>query len=109
MEGTFNTQNSKILSEPLSLKYKIVELKCDRIYSMMTFVEQNLILSYFLFPIQVPRAKLRFKVLFKRFHPRINLTTLFFTKTYLLNTIKPFSDHENRSLGPNSLTSKNLS
>jgi hypothetical protein len=43
---------------------------------------------------------LRFEVLFKRFHPRINLTTLFLTKTYLLNTIKPFSDHENWSLGP---------
>jgi hypothetical protein len=38
--------------------------------------------------------------LFKEFHPRVNLTTLFLTKTYLLNTIKPFSDHENRSLGP---------
>jgi hypothetical protein len=33
--------------------------------------------------------------LLKRFHPRINLTTLFFNKTYLLNTIKPFLDHEN--------------
>jgi hypothetical protein len=48
----------------------------------------------------VSRAKLRFEVLFKRFHPRINLTTLFLTETYLLNTIKPFSDHENRFLGP---------
>jgi hypothetical protein len=28
------------------------------------------------------------------------LTTLFFTKTYLLNTIKLFLDHENWSLGP---------
>jgi hypothetical protein len=36
--------------------------------------------------------------LFKKFHPRINLATLFLTKSYLLNTIKPFSDHENRSL-----------
>jgi hypothetical protein len=53
-----------------------------------------------IFPIQVPRAKLRFEVFFQRFHPRINLTTLFFTKSYLLNTIKPFSDHENRSFGP---------
>jgi hypothetical protein len=74
MGGTLNTQNSKILSTPLSLKYKIV--------------------------IQVPRAKLRFEVFFKSFHRRINLTTLFLTKTYLLNTIKPFSDHENRSLEP---------
>jgi hypothetical protein len=52
-----------------------------------------------LIPLQVPRAKLRFEVLFKKFHPGINLTTLFLTKTYLLNTIKPFSNHENRPLG----------
>jgi hypothetical protein len=45
-----------------------------------------------------PEAKLRLEVLFKKFHPRINLTTLFLTKLYLLNTIKPFSGHENRSL-----------
>jgi hypothetical protein len=37
------------------------------------------------------KMKLRLEVLFKKFHPRINLTTLFFTKSYLLNTIKPFS------------------
>jgi hypothetical protein len=37
-----------------------------------------------------PKAKLRLEVLFKKFHPRINLTTLFFTKSYLLNTIKHF-------------------
>jgi hypothetical protein len=41
MGGTLNTQNSKILSTPLSFKYKIVEKKCDQIYSMVTFVEQN--------------------------------------------------------------------
>jgi hypothetical protein len=29
---------------------------------------------------------------------RINVTTIFLTKSYLLNTIKPFSGHENRSL-----------
>jgi hypothetical protein len=91
MRGTLNTQNSKILSTPLSLKYKIVEWKCDQIYSMVTFVSHISI-----FPIQVSRAKLRFEVLFKRFHS----TTLFLTKTYLLNTIKLFPDHENRSLGP---------
>jgi hypothetical protein len=38
-----------------------------------------------------PKAKLRLEVLFKKFHPRINLATLFSTKLYLLNTIKPFS------------------
>jgi hypothetical protein len=32
--------------------------------------------------------------LFKKFDPRIS------PKTYLLNTINPFSDHENRSKGP---------
>jgi hypothetical protein len=42
--------------------------------------------------------KLRLEVLFKKFHPRINLATLFLTKSYLLYTIKPFSGHENRSL-----------
>jgi hypothetical protein len=45
-----------------------------------------------------PKAKLRLEVLFKKFHPRINLTTVFSTKSYLLNTIKPFSGHENSSL-----------
>jgi hypothetical protein len=45
-----------------------------------------------------PKAKLRLEVLFKKFHPRINLATLFSTNTYLLNTIKPFSGHKNRSL-----------
>jgi hypothetical protein len=41
MGGTLNTQNSKILSTLLSLKFKIVE-KCNQIYSMVTFVEQKL-------------------------------------------------------------------
>jgi hypothetical protein len=45
-----------------------------------------------------PKVKFRFEVLFKKFHPRINLTTLFSTKPYLLDTINPFSCHENRSL-----------
>jgi hypothetical protein len=35
-----------------------------------------------------------------RFHPRVNLTTILLSKTYLLNTIKLFSDHENWPLGP---------
>jgi hypothetical protein len=43
MEGTLNTQNSIILSTPLSLKYKIAEYKYDLIYSKVTFVEQNFI------------------------------------------------------------------
>jgi hypothetical protein len=45
-----------------------------------------------------PKAKLRLEVLFKKFHPRIDLATLFSTKSYLLNTIKPFSGHVTRSL-----------
>jgi hypothetical protein len=47
--------------------------------------------------------------LFRKFHPRINLTTLFFTKTYILNTIKPFSGHKNRPLGLKQQNLKNLS
>jgi hypothetical protein len=45
-----------------------------------------------------PKAKLRLEVLFKKFHLRIILATLFSTKSYLLNKIKPFSGHENCSL-----------
>jgi hypothetical protein len=47
-----------------------------------------------------PKAKLRFEVLFKKFHPRINQTTLFLTKTFLLKIIKPFLGHETWFLGP---------
>jgi hypothetical protein len=60
-----------------------------------TKLDKIVILPYFPYN---PKAKLRLEVLFKKFHPRINLTTLFLTKSYLLNTIKPFSGHENRSL-----------
>jgi hypothetical protein len=35
--------------------------------------------DFTLFPIQDPRVKVRFEVLFKKFHPRINMTTLFIT------------------------------
>jgi hypothetical protein len=65
--------------------------------------------GFALFPIQVPRAKLRFEVLFKKFLPRINLTTFFLTKTYILNTIKLFSGHRNQPLGLKQQTLKNLS
>jgi hypothetical protein len=58
--------------------------------------EQNS--DFALFPILDPKARLRFEILFKKTHPRKNLTTLFLTKIYLLNTIKPFKNHENRSL-----------
>jgi hypothetical protein len=63
---------------------------------MVTFDEQNS--DFALFPIQDPKVKFRFEVLFKKFHPRINLTTLFLTKSYLLNTIKPFPGQEHRYL-----------
>jgi hypothetical protein len=45
---------------------------------------------FVLFPIylQDSRAKFRFEVLFKKFHPRINHTTLFLSISYLMNTIK---------------------
>jgi hypothetical protein len=59
--------------------------------------------------LQDPKVKSRFEVLFKKCHPRINLTRILPTKTYLLNTLKPFSSHENQSLGPTQQTSKNLS
>jgi hypothetical protein len=42
MGGALNTQNSKILSTPLSFKYKIAEQKSDQICSLVSFVEQNL-------------------------------------------------------------------
>jgi hypothetical protein len=47
--------------------------------------------------------------LFKKFHPRINLTTLFLTKIYILNTIKPFSGHKNQPSGLKQQNLKNLS
>jgi hypothetical protein len=45
-----------------------------------------------------PKAKLRFEVLFKKFHSRLNRTTLYLTRSYLLNTMKPISGLETRSL-----------
>jgi hypothetical protein len=63
---------------------------------MVKFVEKTEQNSDFaLFPILDPKTRLRFEILFKKTHPRINLTTLFLPKIYLLNTIKLFSSHEN--------------
>jgi hypothetical protein len=59
-------------------------------------IPEKVILPYFPYN---PKAKVRLEVLFKKLYPKINLVTPFFTKSYLLNTIKPFSGHENRSLG----------
>jgi hypothetical protein len=64
---------------------------------MVEFVEKKLNSDFALFPILDPKARLRFEILFKKTHLRINLTTLL-TKIYLLNTIKPFSNHEKCSL-----------
>jgi hypothetical protein len=50
-----------------------------------TKLNKIVILPYFSYNLKM---KLRLEVLFKKFHPRINLTTLFLTKSYLLNTIK---------------------
>jgi hypothetical protein len=69
MRGTLRTQSFVISSTKLSFKYRIAEQKRHQFCSMV-----------------------------KKFHPRINLATLFSTKSYHLNTIKPFFDHENRSL-----------
>jgi hypothetical protein len=41
MGGTLRTQNFKILSAPLSFKYKIAEQKCNQIGSTVKYVEQN--------------------------------------------------------------------
>jgi hypothetical protein len=57
--------------------------------------------DFALFSLEDPKVKLRFEVLFNKFHPRIYLTTLSLTKLYLLNTIRKgcsktyFSDHSN--------------
>jgi hypothetical protein len=66
---------------------------------MVTFVEKTEQNNEFALFLKLdPKARLRFEILFKKFHPRINLTTLFFPKIYLLNTIKPFLSHANRSM-----------
>jgi hypothetical protein len=58
-------------------------------YEEIRWIKLNKIAILPFFPYN-PKAKLRLEVLFKKFHPRINLTTLFLTKSYLLNTLKPF-------------------
>jgi hypothetical protein len=52
------------------------------------------IIDFALFPI----TKLRFEVLFKKFYPRIHLTSHFLINTHLLNTKNPFSGLENPKL-----------
>jgi hypothetical protein len=65
-------------------------------WNLLKKTEQNS--DFPLFPILDPKVRLRFEILFKKTHPRTNLTTLYLTKMYLLNTIKPFWSHENGSL-----------
>jgi hypothetical protein len=66
-------------------------------YDEIRWTKLNKIVILPFFPYNL-KMKLRLEVLLKKFHPRINLTTLFLTKSYLLNTIKPFSGHVNQSL-----------
>jgi hypothetical protein len=61
-------------------------------------LNKTVILLYF--PYKSLGRKLRFEVLFKKFHPKINMTTLFLTKIYLLNTKMAFCGDENWYLGP---------
>jgi hypothetical protein len=56
-------------------------------------LDKIVILPYFPYD---SKAKLRLEVSFRKFHPRINLATLFSTKSNLMNTIKRDSGHENR-------------
>jgi hypothetical protein len=63
-------------------------VQSDLSYGEICYEQTDKNSDFALFPIQDPRVKLRFKVLFKKFHPRINLTTLFLTKIYLL-TLRP--------------------
>jgi hypothetical protein len=58
----------------------------------MRRTEQNS--DFALFSILDPKARLKFEILFKKTHSRINLTALFLTKIHLLNPIKPFLSHE---------------
>jgi hypothetical protein len=58
----------------------------DLFYGEICWTKLNKIVFLLYFPYESLGAKLRFEVLFKKFHHRINLTTLFLTKSYLLNT-----------------------
>jgi hypothetical protein len=89
MKHTLRTQNFKILSIQLSLEYQIAK-NSDLFYGEICRTKLNKIVTC-MGNIQVPKAKLRLEVLFKKFRPRINLTTFFLTKTY--HTIY----HKNRS------------
>jgi hypothetical protein len=100
LNATLRTQNFGILNIR-SYLYKAKVLCKSAInfvlwWNLLKKTKQNS--DFELFPILDPKARLRFEILFKKTHPRVNLTTLFLLKIYLLNTIKPFSSHENCSL-----------
>jgi hypothetical protein len=87
MGGTLRTQNFGILN--LTFKCKSALQKCHKFCSMIKFVEKKTEQNsdFALFPIVIlhylpyfPKARLRFEILFKKTHPRINLTSLFSTK-----------------------------
>jgi hypothetical protein len=76
MGGTLKTQSFVISSTKLSFKYKTSEQKCHQFCPMVKFVLNSIvILPYFPYN---PKAKLRLEVLFKKFHPRLNLATRLF-------------------------------
>jgi hypothetical protein len=90
MGGTLNTQNSKILSTTLSIEYKTAEK----------------VRSYLFYGIDICdicRTKLNKKEIFPNFLykslGRCQDSKFCLRDFILLNTIKLFSDHENRSLG----------
>jgi hypothetical protein len=49
----------------------------EEVFKIRNLSEQNS--DFALFPILDPKARLRFEILFKKTHPRINLTTLILT------------------------------
>jgi hypothetical protein len=88
MRDTLKTQSFGILSKMQKCWTKVPSiLLYDEI--RWTKLNKKVILPYFTYNLKM---KFILEVLFKKFHPRINLKTLFLTKSYLLNMIKPFLD-----------------
>jgi hypothetical protein len=91
IEGTFKVRNlyEKTLKIYKFQNYEHVVLFLNsKLLNLLNKTEQNSD-----FPLWDPKSRFGFQVLLKKFHPRINLTSLFFTKSYLLNTINIFSGH----------------
>jgi hypothetical protein len=83
MGGTLKTKNF-VISSPL-LNKKSLNKPISLFYGEIGWTKLNKIVILPYFPYN-PKAKLRLEVLFKKFHPRLNLAT------------QLFSGHENRSL-----------